>query len=886
MAVQDVTGVIRFGGGLLKRFTSTFGINSTPTSVDLEIIEDPDDVLANNFDQDGLNPGNLTGIQVGQFKFSGIVTSWQQEISANGETYSIRLSDPRFVFDNVFMFLDGSTFGSGVEVPNILNPINFYGNPTTADSTELGMTFTKIRTFLENPSTLVWVYGHPFHLEFAEEFSTSLIPSWYRVNATSLSLQQLVSKVASDFNIDYFVDIDYDTFNPVQTGKIMISAINRNQAIAAIDIDSFLTDQIASGTRVSHRRGKELRSEPNVSVVVGANKTFWHVTPNDFGMGIGGNNIAFWGEMENGSLVRSPSINSENKAIIRLDNIQGEATLKSRSNFGSLIGEVTITANHILHTDPFLGSPVPEIVEIQYDTITRITGNPYPPSWIRTFTTRQVSGYTASEELLRAAMYSWEAWEAILFRENFQLSKKLGITTAPFFTQNEITSKINYNNLSAINHVRQGKPVIGSGVLGRSIFQEAVSKAVWEITKATAEEYYGTSYIVSLPESDWFVSGTWSGGESIPRLEYQISDTSWAKGFGDGVSYPEDVNNHELLTQSNSSIYKDQNGKLRSFLSIREYDQSNSYHSRPIDLSSIDRSTLFFEQGNKIVMPASATHYKLNPTQAIIKTPPVLLEISGSHIDNAYYEFLQYHGYSDEVIVSGQMLNNKEIAQIYGLGERRKSLYESTTTLLGSTIVGLGIALEYNNQKYGPFSITGSKIAGVNLVEDSSLAPWTYGSTDNMNEAGRQLVSGISVTSYIVDSADILLAGLPEFNIGQFVGQNSTITSMSFQYGSEGLTTNYQIRTYAYPQDKVTKKLQDKILKISLDEKKPRQSVIVDFDANKAVIEAPKIKSSADLGKPFSGKNSEIYLFSIPSNNPDGSGTSQPSNYRDAKTGS
>ncbi len=106
---------------------------------------------------------------------------------------------------------------------------------------------------------------------------------------------------------------------------------------------------------------------------------------------------------------------------------------------------------------------------------------------------------------------------------------------------------------------------------------------------------------------------------------------------------------------------------------------------------------------------------------------------------------------------------------------------------------------------------SGNLNGGVKIVNDSSLGPWTYGSYNNFNTAGSGLANrAISPATYI-DLAELTLAGLPIYNLGDIIGQSANITGLSVQYSKDGVTTSYSLRTFAYPSYRLTKLLTDKI---------------------------------------------------------------------------
>ena len=131
-----------FLGCTVKSFSSTVGWNEQETNVTVELIEDPCAPAAGStkhyYPRPGISslwnaadPGFQTPtvgapvyFRVEDFEFAGVVQSWsKKEDSSNFPAYSVTISDPRFLLENLTII----TGEYADEVKNVPNLINAYG---------------------------------------------------------------------------------------------------------------------------------------------------------------------------------------------------------------------------------------------------------------------------------------------------------------------------------------------------------------------------------------------------------------------------------------------------------------------------------------------------------------------------------------------------------------------------------------------------------------------------------------------------------------------------------------------------------------------------------------------------------------------------------------
>jgi len=820
MPVQDIASGIPFAGCYVQRFSSTFGVNNSPTTVELTLVPgNPNSSHDIDGDSTGgvpvtgfdpvVSPGYVTGVKIGAFEFVGMVSQDEENWGANGLTYTVRLTDPRVVFDNVSLVLDSSSnishdYISLSGLSNYLNIFHYYANNIQADKNSIGVPFKKIREYLVN-SGIINLYGHKCMLSFSSGFldyatgSNDIgIPTWYRIPANTLSLSTLLNKVSEDFNKDYYAHINYSEWLSDPTGILIINInhINRSEAVDLDAINTFISGAMDDGTLISYKRGREIRTDPTITTMLGHPLTYWS-TPNH-----ASNEIKrFWGFTHHGIALTTD--HDSESGVILLDHIVG----RKAQNITSTIP----VAGTIYHKRPN-------------------SSGIYPPSITGTVVSTNISGYYASDTLMRASLFSKESWESVLHKENSSFAQQIGITRNRFRTGPEYDQLVTDLNGSGVPLGRFGitLSIIGSGISDRDDQTEALIAAVYEATKSVAEQHYGRTWMVKLDDSDWINTASFEGTELFPLIEFEVSDAAWSQGFGGGV-YPYNITNHELLHQYNNPAFKDSLGRIKSFVSLVDYNDNDDGYivgdfPYPIDTSNIPPDQMFIEQGNKLVLPITVTQYNLYPASGIVEFPfPIegLVNTTGYDDKTAFHEFLQYMEYTTAQITGHQLIDKIDDNSAFGLAPPRLPYMLSV-----QENYGLHIPLRSNIQTYGPFISSGTVPGGLQLIEDSNLAPWTYGSITGLNVAGQQNVLSSNNTIGKVVSADLSLAGLPELNLGDIIGDSSSITSLAVQLGAEGLTTNYTIRTFVLPPFKTTKVLQDKIASILLDSKQHTKDII------------------------------------------------------------
>ncbi len=816
MAIQDISSPTVFLGGYIKRCSATLGLNNNPTSVEVELVSGSPtnsyDIAHNatGFDYTGALPGKISGFSIGAFNFLGLIQSWSENYSSAGRTFNVKLSDPRIIFDNIPVVIGPNVLATGFNsVPNILNCFGYYSNPSGAGLTSNGTLFDRIKNYLES-SGRVNCYGKPLSISLGSGFQKATgtnsydgVPYWYTIQGTDISLGNLLQQVATEQHFDYYVSIDVSGYNPSNSvaSPLTVKTIKRSSTTSSSEILNYVNNASTSGVLISYRRGQELKSEPNAVVVAGSPQTVWFSCNTS-------NIYPSWGRALDGSLIFNPSV--PDSGIITLDHLTGTGVAQ------------------------LFNSSLFRVDYLQY-TISRNFGSDIYPGRVSVGSATYTStGYYASEKLLRAALFNQDSWESILFKDYKTTAETLGIYYQKFRERSSLPS-----GLTSPDAVKKSLSIVNvSGLRKQSLVQQAVTTAVYEATRAVAENFYGKSYIAQMDTSytpfisNWLGINAFSFDNGYPEVEYDVAGSAWSEVSTVGI--PSGINNHVALHSSRHPSFKDESNKIKPFLSIPSFtSSSNSNFPYPIDMSNLSNDSFFIEQGDKLCIPISTELYERYPKYVLFNISPTVqgmtpgfFAASGTVSLGSFFDFLSEMGYSQTEIVTQNFINSAANG-VYGLAPPR--LMRPTSS---PDNYGLFIPIQRKVATFGPWIATGTRPGPVTFNSQSDLTPERFGSYTNLDTAGNITSIKSQSVSDILDSAEITLAGLPVFNLGDLIGSNSNISSIAIQYGADGLTTSYGIRTYNLPEIKNSRVLNNRINKIFLDGRKEGKPKV---DINQAV---------------------------------------------------
>lgn len=101
--------------------------------------------------------------------------------------------------------------------------------------------------------------------------------------------------------------------------------------------------------------------------------------------------------------------------------------------------------------------------------------------------------------------------------------------------------------------------------------------------------------------------------------------------------------------------------------------------------------------------------------------------------------------------------------------------------------------------RYGPIfssNVQANSQGKLVIDQDDGFAPWEFGTQTAMFQAMQFKVDNASSNVRSVESADISVEGLPKLSIGATLGLNSNVNSINVNFGNNGVSTSYQLRSY------------------------------------------------------------------------------------------
>lgn len=110
------------------------------------------------------------------------------------------------------------------------------------------------------------------------------------------------------------------------------------------------------------------------------------------------------------------------------------------------------------------------------------------------------------------------------------------------------------------------------------------------------------------------------------------------------------------------------------------------------------------------------------------------------------------------------------------------------------------IPMRSNVKMYGPYASSnfGSSAGGTSVAVDADLCPWVFGSTQAMNAAGLSIVQSSAIGLTRAETGGVTIPGLPDLDsLGATAGASGpNLTNVNFTFGSGGVTTSYEFKTY------------------------------------------------------------------------------------------
>jgi len=600
-APPETFSQIEFLGCLVESFSCSFGFNSSPSTLDVVLVEEitpvgqPDKLfLADDFDfsdldgqikaatggaefQDG-NPGGIVEFKTpdNKFNFVGIITSYKRTNSTSGRKIQVRLSDLRILLKHTplltrtdFSHLDAAApYGGYVGADrNVINAFQLNGgSAVSVNWTEEGMrsrdvlsaVLLKTLTFFNKTVTI----AAPEQPAYKSVLNNVLIQSRTPQQFTTVSA--FLDGLGASSNFDWYIDTVLSGDDVV----ILLYAIARNNNTDIFTTENSVSQFITNNkdNLVSFNSGREYRDGPSETLMFGDNYRITH-----------------------------PAFNGDSDIFVR--------PYFCESSSGEIYDSVFVDLSSISSSDVGLLNNLPSIFvqSRRFNTGTDIAGNDVQRSKSTGLINK--TGYFTTIEVLRAALHSKESWETAVYYQHTNLNTtetgRLNVSQRPFFdvgnqlggssgelstVQSAIAQKLGVYKPS---YNRQtGNPFITN--LSTSIevneFREALKDACFEATRKAAEKYYGKAFIVRLPydknyDDDLASIGgsngayTIGGREILP--EYDIVESAPALQFTNSVVEDSSIV-PEFMQTSDSRSFVSSKGMFKPIFAVNTAALSNS----------------------------------------------------------------------------------------------------------------------------------------------------------------------------------------------------------------------------------------------------------------------------------------------------------------------
>ena len=268
---------VTFLNATVLSFNGNLGIGGEESSLTVELVEDCETTPPQFFGNTLAEREALIGKPVifpdssggMAFAFSGIVTNWNTNDSSSGKTYTVTLTDPRRLLDNVSVIVDTYS-GSIADAPNMYNVYGSYEPQASVSSgncglfgssgviKDRGMPYSKIVSKLSSwPGGLIIYTPTGYSLTVNLSALPSSLPEYYRANGPAISLLQIITDVCEATGNDFYVYLE--------AGVVKVGLIDLKQ-----NPTSFNWIQNYGGDAVTERSfGRELRVEKQKTLIFG-----------------------------------------------------------------------------------------------------------------------------------------------------------------------------------------------------------------------------------------------------------------------------------------------------------------------------------------------------------------------------------------------------------------------------------------------------------------------------------------------------------------------------------------------------------------------------------------------------------------------------------------
>jgi hypothetical protein len=802
---------IKFLGATVLSFNSSIGWGSTASTLSVDLIEDcnanpPDCFEINNNCTPGVPPvtvGKAAYFAAGNFTFNGIIQSYSRSRSSSGLIYKVQLTDPRDLLQNFTLIVD-TYQGAPVGVTNnFLNVYNYWEKEQCFNGSfgfgaggvgNQGMSVGVIGEALANLDPVI--VSSPTGENFSIDLSALNIfnyPFFYRIAGPKVTLLELIQNICDTYGHDFYVYLDKNNING---GVIRLGLVDLKISPNLDSVENFVTNQ--GNDVIDSSIGRELRNDITKTLIIGEKRHNLYYS-NQFN--------PFFGE-----------------------------------EYNSTTGRM----------DP--------IIPYHYEGV---TGNGF---WINkdvsSIGISSLSGKQSISELdIRFAMSGFKAWYNWVFfhyapggfndtlRSVFSLAKS-----------NENFKKIIEDLQLAQAPVNNVDPAQGAARANRG--QDNFTKAREMVNKdsillqleivhswlaSLGNTYYGKQYLAVIPNGVCSVVGAGENLETAGIHKFSAEPTN-AGGWWEGTSSPLNISNNGL------NLFKSDDGRVTGFA---RFSPSENNFAESLSIENLSDDDYIIENNNLYVKfdleekmypyfaPGStgvAIPYVLikfgnmvvqNPSESLDedKFPRGLLWSYACNHNN--YLYTPNHLGTTTIV---NRLHSKTIpifkpSVVTGLVNNKgawgaSSLNDRGFVAAAANPVDCVIPMKSNIFTYGPWGSINFKglpqncgtdnngtLGGTEVISDPDMAPWNFGNIATMNSAGCELANSSNIGLTQAESGSFTLVGLPSLGVlgNALIANGASLTGVNTTFGSGGVTTSYEFKTFTPKFGKLSKLFSDRL---------------------------------------------------------------------------
>ena len=791
-----------FLGAYVKQVSSSLGLSISPSSVSVTLVEDP---LTNTlFTYPDV--GGYYTLNVGpNWSFAGILTRYEIDVrNIGGRSIRLTINDPREIMQNAPVVLSPGSqtivdriSGTQCSVLDIFGSYN-YGAFNLSTWNEAGMPARNILLALTGgsvgigdgvitiPQQTLNAFGETYRFELSA--LEDVIDLDYRVNTNLVPLSNLIEEMSARNAFDWYVTSERASDNIIDVTVHIIDRSEDNQDIGLVDFLADHPNRIVSATS-----GIELRNELSCMVLQGApvetmqkvdivglanepidlvpesgiaryvmtedemrivlgGRQAWEVwlsIPGDDG---GGGGLSRYGSLIPNSYLRG--ITGEDATEL-LEKVKNKNLVKHPERVvDAYIND--LNAGHVLAGRIY--EKLKSHAETSYGK--RWVHNDISAEIIESCWTRDVvDGDNDPFEHFRQQDGRTRGFVEFLITQSGS-PINLGITSSPNLTNMVST----FGDIPAFRNVTQfgktfaravGGNLLASGIV-LSLDNQTLDLANSVISMDKSAYTFNKSSSSAISDKTSLFCACTIDKDGVVRIESPILE---AKPTSEDLLA-------RLILAAGGSPAAETLGAIEGNL-LNELTSLNSQLAAATDEDEIEQIQDRIDSVNERL-----TEVRRRISQGINKV--------GGATDADGNE-------QDSVV---KIIEN--LKRIYGPGsfEMHSSAYQPNSVYIPTRSRFL---------RYGPVFPSTLDIntqGRLEIVQDDGYAPWEFGGFALMAEAMQLKVDSAISTVREVFSGTVVVAGFPEYNIGDAIERNANINNISISFGDGGVTTTYSLQTF------------------------------------------------------------------------------------------